>query len=620
MTLKSPVAASRGELVHLQVFVSGTVSVGAKVSARVDGGVGPMTVRSVSYHNLTLPVAAANGIAVASKPGLFPDALLPLGGGAADELEEVHLPPAGAPQVFWLTVLVPRTAESGLHKGSFNAEGCTGATFSVLVSRFSMPAQMTQLTGSQFEGRDIEPFTSPECQRTPKPMCYAPETAMNFFRSHAAQHSNSQVWFELNMLPWAPTYYFDSTRTKVTLNTTLNDIWWPKALELTGSTHWRMPFSERIRSLPHHFETNATWIFKLEPSTSAPGGHVTIPMFGSKAGELNPQFVSMFKVLFKAVMNYLDSRGWADDGSWIQVIDEPEWQENTTLANTLAIMKLYKEVDPRIKIFQTRWPTGGGAATAAAGPSELTGQGVPPYALPLLDLVDWWCPHVCQWTHKGVPEAFAALRKQRARTNRPLHITVYDNGVPIIESPWERLRTQPIDVWISNGTLDGTLSWYSVNSYARSSEDHHVEDPWLHPYPSIFHYPNNTAYLKDPAGWGYLLYPQPESKRLGKPWSPVESIRWVMTGAGIQDAEYLYALQKTSPLSRKALALLAQARTLATHFPKKWNPTCTADQVGGGEWGDDGYSVDDGGEADGSSVVNTWRLAMGEELGKKADF
>eukprot|EP01048_Picozoa_sp_COSAG05_P025395 COSAG05_NODE_6438_length_958_cov_0.718277_3_plen_91_part_01 len=90
-------------------------------------------------------------------------------------------------------------------------------------------------------------------------------------------------------------------------------------------------------------------------------------------------------------------------------------------------MKLYKSVDPRVKIFQTRWPDGGGAAAArpaAAAPVSasaaavaspgLTDQGVPPYALPLLDLVDWWCPHVCQWTHAGVPQAFAALRKKRA--------------------------------------------------------------------------------------------------------------------------------------------------------------------------------------------------------------
>jgi hypothetical protein len=36
----------------------------------------------------------------------------------------------------------------------------------------------------------------------------------------------------------------------------------------------------------------------------------------------------------------------------------------------------------------------------------------------------------------------------------------YDNGVPIIESPWERVRFEALDVWGSNGTLDGTLSWY----------------------------------------------------------------------------------------------------------------------------------------------------------------
>ena len=131
-------------------------------------------------------------------------------------------------------------------------------------------------------------------------------------------------------------------------------------------------------------------------------------------------------------------------------------------------------------------------------------------------------------------------------------------------------------------------------------------------------WPNKTAYLKDPAGWGYLLYPPPKTRRTGRPWSPVESIRWVMTGAGIQDAEYLYALEKKTPASSEAKALMAQARRLATHFPKKWNPTCTPDQIGGGEWMNDGYSVDPGTEKDGSSVVNTWRLAMGAELDKGA--
>lgn len=184
----------------------------------------------------------------------------------------------------------------------------------------------------------------------------------------------------------------------------------------------------------------------------------------------------------------------------MQVIDEPNWPQPETLNNTLALMKLYKSVDSRIKIYQTRWPDGGGLDDNVAlttpnshSPSEL--HTVPPAAQPLLEQVDWWCPHVCQWTMPGVPEEMAKLRAKRDGTSRPLHITVYDNGVPIIESPWERLRTQPLDVWISNGTLDGTLSWYSVNSYGMWNG---VKDPWLAPYTTPREKGNGTKYLTDP--------------------------------------------------------------------------------------------------------------------------
>ena len=45
---------------------------------------------------------------------------------------------------------------------------------------------------------------------------------------------------------------------------------------------------------------------------------------------------------------------------------------------------------------------------------------------------------------------------------RPLLLTVYDNGVPIIEAPNERARFQALDVWRSNGE----------SSIARSSHTH----------------------------------------------------------------------------------------------------------------------------------------------------
>jgi hypothetical protein len=354
------------------------------------------------------------------------------------------------------------------------------------------------------------------------------------------------------------------------------------------------------------------------------------------AGRLNPEFEAMFRMLFKATVDYLDTMGWMETGGWVQVIDEPSWSQNETLQNTLAIIKLYKSVDPRIKIFQTSWPQGEGDEdhpnqgqealsldTRSATQPWASGGDVPPYALPLLDEVDWWCPHVCQWTSPGVPEAMAALRAKRSRDGHaPVRFTVYDNGTPIIESPWERLRTQALDVWISNGTLDGTLSWYSVNSYPTSDSKAYgppatqfkVADPWLHPYPTPLVWRNGTEYLRYPAGWGYLLWPlPPQLRKGGVSWTPVESVRWVMTGSGIQDSEYLFALQKQSPRTKNGTALLAQARTLATHFPKDWNPTC----FGAGtvaDWGNDGFAVDPGRELDGSSVFNTWRLAMGVEL------
>ena len=142
----------------------------------------------------------------------------------------------------------------------------------------------------------------------------------------------------------------------------------------------------------------------------------------------------------------------------------------------------------------------------------------------------------------GVPEALAQLRaKRRTRdpSRPPLIVTIYDNGVPIIEAPWERLRSQPLDVWRSNGTLNGTLSWYSLTSYGLSHlpPGSTINDPWTSPYPVPFSTPNGSRYVKDPAGWGWVLYPPQPSERTGEPWSPVESVRWVMTGAGIQDSE-----------------------------------------------------------------------------------
>ena len=189
--LTKPVAAAGGELIHLQIAVAaGAVASGSTVSASVEG-LGTVTVRAVGYVNLTLPLPAGNNIGPASKPGLFPDPLVPLQGAGGDvvQLEDhggegASLPPRlsppasfsaslcacvrgcarvcvgeGAPQVFWVTVEVPRTAtpgmphqhllpcrsfshtnlkspcaEPGSHAGKFSAMGCGDVAFSVQVT------------------------------------------------------------------------------------------------------------------------------------------------------------------------------------------------------------------------------------------------------------------------------------------------------------------------------------------------------------------------------------------------------------------------------------------------------------------------------------------------------
>lgn len=183
--------------------------------------------------------------------------------------------------------------------------------------------------------------------------------------------------------------------------------------------------------------------------------------------------------------------------------------------------------------------------------------------------------------------------------------------MPLIESPWQRVRYQTYNVWASNGTLDGTLSWYNINSIIPcTTEDVHVGNctsPWYNPYlPS----PGKGW----PAGWGALIYPPPlvgDKNPLPPVWAPVESIRWVMLGAGIRDTEYAYALEKLH--STQADDLLKQLRALSPAFSSKWNPLC-----GDVTYGDDGYMVEPHPLAGGSSAINAWKLAAAALLDSRA--
>jgi hypothetical protein len=590
--LSRPLAAARGELVHLQAVVDTGSRVAQTLRVSATSSAGSTTVREIAYTDLRAIFPPRT-----TSPGLMPDALLP-----ADSNGTFSFTPwlggdvPAAVRVFLVTINVSRAANLDQQPGHVSAElgstRCT-ASFSVQVASFQMPSRPSQLTGAQWDPARV-------CQFGGGCSC---EAAFQWFESAVAQRVTSQVWFSMgdkhSRLPWAPSYKFNEDKTAVELSTSLHELWWPRVLALSGSTAWHMPFSVHLYkesaegqacqrkgpSSTRGFD-KCTWEF-----VGADGEAFSVPIFRA-TGTLNPEFETAFRLLFKAVMGYLDAHGWGDSGSWVQVIDEPTWGDNETLMDTLAMMRLYRSIDPRIKIFQTRLPT----------PSQFSGGQMPPAIDEVFELVDWWCPHVCQWHEAGAPEQLAAHKHQRSLSpsRGPLRATLYNNGVPMIESPWQRVRSQAYAVWMTNGTLDGTLSWFNVNSWRENMWD--------------AKFPNSSAKLQRPAGWGMLLWPPPPRDAFGPHIAaarPVESMRWVMLGAGIQDVEYLYALRGRADRNSTAMALLSEARAVAYGFPVDWNPSC-----GNKSYGDDGYAVEDPASATlGSSLINELKLKLGRALG-----
>ena len=464
IAMNKPVAAARGELVHAQALLTGSGS--SPVTAQIDarGTIGaPVTVRQMAYSDLNVTFGAGR------PAGLYPSVLVPLQAG--NTTYEAH---GHQPVVLWLSVRVPQTTSPGLHPVTLKVSGgaCTApveATIEFLVSRFIMPlpGHRSQTTEASFQVNGIAKFGPPGSGRP------TPETVMAYFRSMTAQGVDAFIFWEhggWDQMPWAPSYRFNKEKTVVELNSTMHQQWWPHVLNLTGpTTRWRMPFSDRVDQ--HNLvRTDTNWTF-----VDHAGNKFQVPVF-SGTGELNPTFERMFKALFSVVTKYLQSNGWSEHGSWVAVVDEPSWWDHETVLNTIALARLYRSISPSVKVYQTRWPDAG------------YGKGFPANCKPLLDLVDEWCVHVIQWVGPGVPAEMAqAKADKKAAGKPPLLLTVYDNGVPITEAPNERARFQALDVWRSNGTLDGTLSWYSVDTY--------VHDPWLNPYPGG--HPNPK-----PAGYG----------------------------------------------------------------------------------------------------------------------
>ena len=122
--------------------------------------------------------------------------------------------------------------------------------------------------------------------------------------------------------------------------------------------------------------------------------------------------------------------------------------------------------------------------------------------------------------------------------------------------------------------------------------DDPADSPWANP--------------KQGSGWGYLLYPPRPSYSGGTTragggdgsWAPVESIRWLMLSAGIDDAAYLSALRAAAPHS----AALRRVQEVAWALPADWRDSA-------GMWQDEGYTTD-------AALVEEVKLGVGEALEK----
>ncbi len=546
--LEGPIVGARGETVQFQVMMAappdGIQNATLAFSSDLPGLDGNIRLVELVYVNNT-----ANPNIPA---GWFPDPLLPI-------RNALTLAPSASRSrrenwAFWISATVPSSAPAGLFEMTVqlnsSSGSCEPASVRIRVIDFAMPERLTQVTGAQFGLKSID--------------AYAPgasdadmiKTAELHFKSLARAGVNSLVWFDIDALPFAVTGEFtDKSLATMVLNTTRFDAVWPRIIEEIKPIGFKLPLTSRFNSKSHYVGVDTNHTFSTRE------GPVSVPVFTGN-GTINPVFAAAYTKVIQASVAYLESQGWADIGSWIQITDEPTWTDPATLQNVLAMMRLVKAASPRVRIFQTRLPE----------PDLTTCQNstgpLAPAAKPLLELVDWWCPHVCQWESS----AFVRQTLKELAQNKSAMATLYDNGVPVFTLAAARVRTQAWNIFRSR-SLMGTLSWYSVNSYQGSLNDT-AHSPFL--------YPNIESKGKVfPAGFGYELYPPPPGAPSEAGWGPIESIRWAMLLAGVQDAEYMYALEKAAPGAPE----LARVSDVAWAFPVSWRLTSFSLME------DDGYST-----------------------------
>ena len=231
------------------------------------------------------------------------------------------------------------------------------------------------------------------------------------------------------------------------------------------------------------------------------------------------------------------------------ISDETRWPcysgSNFTVNAWVAVAKLYRSLDPALRIQQDLTPAADGPVWEAVEP-----------------LVDAWVWQEGQFQF-GVASGNGA---KAARIEQQLGLIakvrkagkaayIYNNEVAVIDMPAHRVRTFPWQLWRTNYAYEvsrhagfqGSLSWYTTVSWFGSNPYKFANvlcgnpiGPWAHPtHPRATDPP---CLSERAAGEWYEMYPPPDNDLCHK--GPVTSIRWELLRQGLEDVEYMALLDR----------------------------------------------------------------------------
>lgn len=168
------------------------------------------------------------------------------------------------------------------------------------------------------------------------------------------------------------------------INLTLYFAQMQEVLATSSVRRFHFPLPVSLHHETHYVTTNATAFFWTEGPQA---GVCHIPLLqslpdGSVA--LTEQYKAHWRTLATALWSQLKEQPWFSSITYSYfVVDEPEWNDNTTALATLQMMQLATEtLGDDIRIWQDRWPV------VPVAPQD------PKVMAQLVKTVDTWCVHV----------------------------------------------------------------------------------------------------------------------------------------------------------------------------------------------------------------------------------